>query len=51
MESRRPPNSLPIDIHGAQKLQQLLTNQIGGFVLYPMTNVVEFETPYRPVRI
>ena len=30
-------------IHSTQKLHQLLINYLGGFVLHPVANIVEFE--------
>jgi hypothetical protein len=32
-------------VHGAQKLHKLVTDLGRGFVLYPVTHIVEFEPP------
>ena len=30
-------------VHGSQELHELVTDQVGGFVLHPMAHIVEFE--------
>jgi hypothetical protein len=32
--------------YGAQELHELVTDLRGSFVLYPVTHVVDFETPH-----
>src|ERR1700730_13426940 len=33
-------------VYGAQELHELVTDLGGGFVLYPVAHIVEFETPH-----
>jgi hypothetical protein len=34
-------------IYGAQELHELVTDQVGGFVLHPVADIVEFEPATR----
>src|SRR6202034_4131607 len=35
-------------VYGAQELHELITDLGGGFVLYPVAHIVEFERPEEP---
>jgi hypothetical protein len=36
--------------HNTQELQQLVINYIGGFVLHPVANIVEFEPSHEVLK-
>src|SRR5438445_10751310 len=33
-------------VYGAQELHKLVTDHVRGFVLYPMADIIEFESPH-----